>query len=129
AAAEAVRNLRTSVMLSNIDQNPQVLMMTSSVPQEGKSTTLLMLAQITAQMGKRTLVVESDIRRPSFKRALGLEGKRGILSGGRNRDSEAAPPGLLSVLSRQAPIEEVVYSDDELGVDILFSQRTKVNAA
>lgn len=125
AVAEAVRSLRTSVQLSSIDRAPQVLMITSSVPGEGKSTTLLMLAEITAQMGKRTLVIESDIRRPSFRREMGLEGARRRS----RKDADTARPGLLTALRGEAPVEDAVFRHEDLGFDVLFSEQTRVNAA
>ena len=127
--AEAVRNLRTSVLLSP-GRAPQVIAVTSSVPGEGKSTTLLMLAQVTAQMGKKTLVIEGDIRRPNFKGLLEQTDGRGFLSSlklGSRRPGK--DPGLLSVLSGETTIEEAVKQDPRTGLDVIFSEATEMNAA
>ena len=67
AFAESVRNLRTSVMLSNVDTPPQVIMITSSLPGEGKTTQSLALAQSFASMNHRVLLIEGDIRRRTFQ--------------------------------------------------------------
>lgn len=129
ALAEAIRSLRTSVFLSNLDQTPQVIMVTSSLPGEGKSTSLLMLARITAQMGKKTLVVECDVRRPSF--TASLSGKRGggLLSALKGQRPDWEGPGLLSVLTGACPLEEAVQYDEATGLDILFSQSSEAAAA
>ena len=63
AAAEAIRNLRTSLMLSNLDKKPQVIVSTSSIPGEGKTTVSLSLAKFLSGLGKSVLLVEGDIRR------------------------------------------------------------------
>ncbi|MDF2233470.1 polysaccharide biosynthesis tyrosine autokinase [Albimonas sp. CAU 1670] len=113
ALAEAVRNLRTSVLLSNVDRRPQVVMVTSSVPGEGKTTTTLMLAQNAAALGKRVLVMECDLRRRVFQAYFGLDEKT----------------GLLSVLSGQASAEQAIRHDPVTGLDVLTGQRSRANAA
>ena len=60
AAVEAVRNLRTSVFMAG-PASPQIIMLTSSVPGEGKTTQALAMAQHMAKLGKRVLVIEGDI--------------------------------------------------------------------
>ena len=113
ALAEAVRNLRTSVLLSNVDRRPQVVMVTSSVPGEGKTTTTLMLAQNAAALGKRVLVMECDLRRRVFQAYFGLD----------------ETTGLLSVLSGQATPEQAIRHDPTTGLDVLTGQRSRANAA
>lgn len=66
AAAEAVRNLRTSVMLSGLDKTPQIIMLSSSLPGEGKTTVSFALAQNFVGLGKKVLLIEGDIRRRVF---------------------------------------------------------------
>jgi polysaccharide biosynthesis transport protein len=66
AAAEAVRNLRTSILLSNIDNPPKIIMLTSSIPGEGKTTQSISLAQNLAGLGKKVILLEGDIRRRTF---------------------------------------------------------------
>jgi capsular exopolysaccharide synthesis family protein len=82
--SEAYRALRTSVLLSTGDRPPQVLLVTSSQPDEGKTVTALNLACTMAQKGSRVLLIDSDMRRPGIARALKLprtEGLSGILGG------------------------------------------------
>jgi capsular exopolysaccharide synthesis family protein len=113
AAAEAVRDLRTSLLLANAEQPPQVIMTTSSVPAEGKTTVSIALAQNFAGLGKRVLLIEGDIRRRTFESYFD------------QRDGG----GLLSVVSGEVRLAEAVIQPDGLGVDVLFGERSKVNAA
>jgi len=72
--AEAFRALRTSLLLSRADQPPQVILVTSALPKEGKTTAAVNLAVTLAQLGDRTLLVDSDLRRPGIAKLLGLNG-------------------------------------------------------
>ncbi len=113
AAAEAIRNLRTSVLLSNVDNPPQVLLSTSSLPGEGKTTNSLALSQNLAGMGKKVLVIEGDIRRRTFQNYFeGLPKK-----------------GLVSVLTGDVPLDDAILSSPLLGADILGGEKTATNAA
>jgi capsular exopolysaccharide synthesis family protein len=82
--SEAYRALRTSILLSTADRPPQVLLVTSSQPNEGKTVTALNLSLTMAQKGGRVLLVDGDMRRPGIAKALRLtfnEGLSGILTG------------------------------------------------
>ena len=84
AISEAYRALRTSVLLSTAEQPPRVLLVTSSQPSEGKTSTSLNLAATLAQKGSRVLLVDADMRRPGLAKALNLttgNGLSGILTG------------------------------------------------
>jgi len=70
--SEAYRVLRTNVQFSTIDRPGQTLLITSANPREGKSTTAANLALVTAQAGKKVVLVDSDLRRPSIHRFFGL---------------------------------------------------------
>lgn len=111
--AEAVRNLRTSILLSNIDKPPQVIMSTSSVPGEGKTTQSLTLAQNMAGLGKKVLVMEGDIRRRIFAEYFDLKDRH----------------SFLAVLAGDIPLEDAIYTNTELGVDILIAEQSSINAA
>lgn len=113
AAAEAIRNLRTSIMLSNVDRPPKVIVTTSSIPGEGKTMLSLALAQNFSGMGKKVLLIEGDIRRRVIGQYLG----------------QAPKDGLLSVLSGTQPLSELVVHDDGIGADILIGEKTSANAA
>src|SRR6185437_7063971 len=84
--AEAYRALRTSLLLSNIDAPPKVLLVTSALPQEGKSTTSLNMAIALAQQEARVLLIDADLRRPTLHTRLkvnsaGLSGALGSRNG------------------------------------------------
>jgi succinoglycan biosynthesis transport protein ExoP len=82
--SEAYRALRTSILLSAADRPPQVLLVTSSQPNEGKTVTALNLALTMAQKGDRVLLIDSDMRRPGIAKTLKLsahKGLSGILTG------------------------------------------------
>jgi len=70
--AEAYRNMRSALLLSSIDNPPRVIVVTSSFPAEGKTTTALNLAIVLAQRGERVLLVDADLRRGSLNRVFGL---------------------------------------------------------
>ena len=72
--AEAFRALRTSLLLSRADQPPQVILVTSALPKEGKTTSAVNLAVTLAQLGDRTLLIDSDLRRPGIAKQLGMNG-------------------------------------------------------
>ncbi len=83
--AEAYRTLRTSILLSSVAHPPRSILVTSSVPQDGKTMTCLNVAIVLAQQGKRILLVDADMRHPCIHTAFGLKGQVGlsnVLTGG-----------------------------------------------
>lgn len=70
--AEAYRGMRSALLLSSIDNPPRVIVVTSSFPGEGKTTTALNLAIVLAQRGERVLLVDADLRRGSLQRVFGM---------------------------------------------------------
>ncbi len=113
ALVEAVRNLRTGVMLANIDRRPELIMLTSTLPKEGKTTCSLLLAQNAAGLGKKVLLIECDLRRRTFRTYF-----------------PGAPKlGMMSILSGEKTWDEVVYHDERTGIDVIMGEETKVNAA
>jgi succinoglycan biosynthesis transport protein ExoP len=113
AAAEAVRDLRTSVMLSDLDNPPQVIVSTSSIPGEGKTTNSLALAQNLSAMGKKVLLIEGDIRRRTLRQYFDAEPTHGI----------------VAILSGDKAAEEVVEHFADKGFDVIFGEKTSANAA
>jgi capsular exopolysaccharide synthesis family protein len=78
AAAEAFRALRTSIMLSRTGGGPKVILVTSCIPGEGKTTISTNLAVAFAQHDKRVIIVEADMRRPRMKHAFDVPNKIGL---------------------------------------------------
>jgi non-specific protein-tyrosine kinase len=102
--AEAFRQLRTNLQFVDVDAAPRSIVITSSVPEEGKSTTTANLAISLAQAGVRVCLVEGDLRRPRLVQYLGLEGAAGltnVLIGKATVDEVLQPwgEGKLSVLA------------------------------
>lgn len=75
---ESVRALRNSILLTNFDRRCRSLLVTSAAPGEGKTTTAANLAAAHAQQGKRTLLIDGDLRRPSVHRNFGLPSVVGL---------------------------------------------------
>lgn len=73
---EAFRTLRTALALT--DQETNVLVVTSAQPSEGKTTVLANLAVAMAQAGKKTLLIDGDLRRPGLTALLGMRGRKGL---------------------------------------------------
>ena len=113
AAAEAIRNLRTSIMLSNVDNPPMVILSTSSVPGEGKTTNSLALAQNLLGLGKRVLLIEGDIRRRTLHEYF----------------PDVPKQGIVSVLNGELSLSEAVFQGQGFGGDVLGGEKTNVNAA
>ncbi len=79
--SEAFRALRTALLLSQADHPPQILLVTSALPREGKTTAAANLAVTLAQLGDRTLLIDADLRKPGVGRLLNMtDGKYAGLS-------------------------------------------------
>ena len=110
AFAEAYRSVRTALQFSTASGVPRLLTVTSAMPGEGKTTTALSLAIQFAQAGKRTLLIESDLRKPSLHRALQLDNQTGLtnyLAGGGAQPADIAKsthiPHLFAIPSGPLP--------------------------
>lgn len=101
---EAFRQLRTNLQFVDVDNPHKVIVVTSSLPGEGKTTTLCNLAIALASAGSKVLVIEGDLRRPKIADLLGLERAVGLTSilAGRVRVEQAVQPwagGAFDVLA------------------------------
>ncbi|HUC62888.1 MAG TPA: polysaccharide biosynthesis tyrosine autokinase [Alphaproteobacteria bacterium] len=77
--SEAIRSLRSGVQMTDIDHPPKIVQVTSTVPDEGKTTISLSLAASAARSGLKVLLVEGDLRNPSISRRTGIENKEGLV--------------------------------------------------
>ena len=102
--SEALRGLRTALALSNVDKPPRIILFTSALPDEGKTTTAVSFSRAAAYAGIRTLLIDCDLRHPSAHRAMGWE---------------PAENGLVECLASRAKLEDVVRRDEDTGLDVL----------
>jgi capsular exopolysaccharide synthesis family protein len=101
--AEAVRTVRTSVLMSALDHQHKIVVVTSSVPEEGKTTLSFNLACALGQV-KKVLLIDADLRRPKIGKLVGRESKQ---------------PGLADLVAGQAQVSQCVFFDERAGVHVL----------
>ncbi|MGD8751012.1 MAG: polysaccharide biosynthesis tyrosine autokinase [Anaerolineales bacterium] len=75
---ESFRGLRTNIQFADIDHPPKVLLITSSVPGEGKTTVASNLGVVFAHSGQKTLILDTDFRRPQIHKQFGLHNRFGL---------------------------------------------------
>jgi non-specific protein-tyrosine kinase len=90
--SEAYRTLRTNLDFASLDQALKTLVVTSAGVGEGKSTTLANLAVVSAQAGRKVVLVDADLRRPSLHQAFGLQNEAGLTTVMMDEDALASPP-------------------------------------
>ncbi|MBI1761175.1 MAG: polysaccharide biosynthesis tyrosine autokinase [Acidobacteria bacterium] len=78
SVAEAYRSLRTSVLLAAAGRPPKTILVTSSQPGEGKTTTIVNTAICLSQLGAKVLLIDADMRRPRVHKAFGIKNRRGL---------------------------------------------------
>ena len=89
-ATEAYQNLRTALLFARGDDEGQVVLVTGTAPQEGKTTTIVNLARLLASSGEKTLVVDCDLRRAQLHQRLTLPREPGFTDYFVHRESLAA---------------------------------------
>lgn len=102
---EAYKTMRTNLLFALRGNGCKRFCITSSMPGEGKSITILNLAISIAQTGKKVLLVDADLRRPALARLLG----------------EDSVPGMSNVLVGQANVENAVRENIRTNLDVLFA--------
>lgn len=90
--SEAYRTLRTSLDFASLDQALKTLVVTSAGVGEGKSTTLANLAVVSAQAGRRVVLVDADLRRPTLHKIFGLDNGTGLTTVMMEESALASPP-------------------------------------
>ena len=110
--AEAYRTLRTNLQFSTVDHELQTLLVTSPNAVEGKTTTVCNLAVSFAQIGKKVLIIDGDLRRPRLHTYLGLSNTVGI----------------SNVLTQNLPVQEAM-KESMLDIQVLTCGPTPPNPA
>lgn len=110
--SESVRTIRTSLILSSLDEPTKRMLVTSSVPGEGKTSVALNLAASFGE-SEKVLLIDADLRRPSLDKSLGLR--------------QHEQPGLTDLIAKAKKLEECIVHSEAMGIDILtagtFSRR------
>lgn len=119
--SEAVRNLRTSVLLANSDAPPRIIMVTSALPSEGKTTTALALVQNLAGLKRRVLLIDGDLRHRAVTQLAGALTAAG-------RDSRG-PTGVTADQAGGLPTDHSIVRNALPGVDVLTPGPAGANAA
>ena len=103
--AESFRTLRTALLLSDVDNPPCTVLVTSSVPGEGKSTTALALVRTAAKLDQKCLIIDGDLRHPSLHKTFGIENEI----------------GLIDYLNFDRPLEEIIQIDFRSGAHYILA--------
>jgi len=114
--AEAYRHLRTSVLLSTAGRAPKSLLVTSSLPGEGKTTTAVNTAISLAQTGASVVIIDADMRRPRLQKIFDMQGQEGLSS-------------ILSSDTSEADMLAVIRNDEPSGLSVLTSGPIPPNPA
>jgi protein-tyrosine kinase len=113
AISEQYRTIRTNIQFSSVDESIQSIMVTSSGPEEGKSTTVANLAVVFAQTGKKVLLIDADLRKPTVHYTFQVDN---LL-------------GLTNVLTKQSSMEDAVNSTKVENLFVLTSGPIPPNPA
>ena len=103
--AESYKRLRTNLQFLGLEEDHRAIVVTSTVPGEGKTTTAINVAFAMATAGERVLLIDADLRRPRIATHFGLEGGA----------------GLTTILIGQASLDDVVQTHGVSGLDVLAS--------
>lgn len=111
--AEAIRNLRTSILFSDVDNPPKAIAFTSSIPREGKSTTATLVALTSKQMGRSAILVDCDFRLPALSKILQVDEDK---------------PGILSYMNGSAELEDCLSVEADTGLHVLMARASETKS-
>ena len=110
--AESLRTLHTGLLLSDVDTAPKSVLITSSLPVEGKTTIAIAMARLIARSGRRVVLVDADLRRSQVAKILELSNEQ----------------GLVEILGTQeASLETVIQHDRDSGLHVLTAGSRSVS--
>ena len=101
--SESYRSLRTSILFTAVEHKRKTILLTSSGPQEGKTTTAINLALIMAQAGEKTILLDADLRKPKIEKSFNI----------------SAEHGMTEVLAGTESLDSVIRKTDKNGLDII----------
>jgi capsular exopolysaccharide synthesis family protein len=111
--AESIRGLDMGLTVANVDKRPKVVLVTSSVPEEGKTTVAISLARHAVRSGKRVILIDGDLRRRNIANTLGLTGIKN---------------GIVEAIIGSAPFESCITRDPRSELTILPAVKSSTNA-
>ncbi|MBL6952718.1 MAG: polysaccharide biosynthesis tyrosine autokinase [Alphaproteobacteria bacterium] len=111
SASESIRSIRTSIMLSDVDNPPKVISLTSTLPYEGKTMLSLNLARVAAASGQRVLLIDGDLRRPRLHKSLGIANDKSI----------------VELLNGELQMDEVCHVEDGTGLVVIPGKAVHAN--
>ena len=109
--SEAIRSVRTALRYSDVDNPPKIVLVTSSLPAEGKTVFATSLARSVARSGGRSLLIDCDLRRPGVTKILAANSSL----------------GLTDIFDGTAPIESVIKIDEESGMHFIPARSGTAN--
>jgi polysaccharide biosynthesis transport protein len=113
AYAEAIRAVLVGLQFAHLDRAPRVVLVTSSLPGEGKTTLAVSLAAASAAAGHKTLIIDLDLRRPSVRPAS---------------SQPVTDPGIVELVTGDVRLEEALYSDPaQPNLDMITVRRSPAN--
>jgi capsular exopolysaccharide synthesis family protein len=113
AYAEAIRAVHVGLQFAQLDRQPRVVLVTSSLPGEGKTTLALSLAATAAAAGHSTIILDLDLRHPSVRPAAG---------------QPMTAPGIVELVTGDVRLEEAIYTDPvQPNLDMITVRRNPIN--
>ncbi|MCR9242058.1 MAG: polysaccharide biosynthesis tyrosine autokinase [Rhodobiaceae bacterium] len=114
AYSESFRELQAALALSDVDNPPKSILITSSLPNEGKTTTAISFATSLVRAGLSVVVVDADLRRPSVQKIIGVE---------------RSEFDMIDFLTHSCPLDDALHTSDEGGFQYLATTRQPANPA